>query len=52
MAGEMVTFSSNGGQCQGYLAKPAAGGTGVVVLQEWCGLVDQIKVVLERLAEA
>lgn len=52
MAGEMVTFSSNGGQCQGYLAKPDAGGPGVVVLQEWWGLVDQIKGVADRLAEA
>ena len=52
MAGEMVTFSSNGGHCQGYLAKPSGGGPGVIVLQEWWGLVDQIKKVVDCFAEA
>jgi carboxymethylenebutenolidase len=49
--GESVTFSSNGGQAQGYLAVPAAGsGPGVVVIQEWWGLNDQIKEVCDRFA--
>lgn len=52
MAGEIVTFSSNGARCQGYLAKSGAGGPGVIVLQEWWGLVDQIKRVADRFAEA
>ncbi len=51
MAGEMVTFPSNGQEAQGYLAKPASGsGPGVVVIQEWWGLVPHIKDVCDRLA--
>lgn len=51
MAGELVTFPSNGGQGQGYLAKPASGkGPGVVVIQEWWGLNDNIKSIADRLA--
>ncbi len=51
MAGEMVTFSNNGSLCEGYLAKSKAGGPGVIVLQEWWGLVDQIKQVADRFSE-
>ena len=41
---EMITFKSNGGTASGYLASPASGrGPGVVVVQEWWGLVDQVK---------
>ena len=51
MAGQMVEFPSNGGTAQGYLAKPASGrGPGVLVIQEWWGLVDHIKDVAERFA--
>lgn len=51
MAGNMVEFSSNGGTCTGYLATPESGhGPGVVVLQEWWGLVDHIKDVCDRFA--
>jgi carboxymethylenebutenolidase len=51
MAGEMVTFASNGKQGEGYLAKPASGkGAGVVVIQEWWGLVPHIKDVADRFA--
>jgi len=51
--GEMVSFPSNGTQADGYLAVPAAGsGPGVMVLQEWWGLVPQIKGVCDRLAGA
>jgi len=51
MAGEMVKFPSNAHECQGYLAKPASGkGPGVVVIQEWWGLNDNIKDVANRLA--
>jgi carboxymethylenebutenolidase len=47
----MVEFSSNGGTCQGYLATPESGsGPGVIVLQEWWGLVDHIKDVADRFA--
>jgi carboxymethylenebutenolidase len=49
--GEMVTFPSNGGQAEGYLAKPASGsGPGVVVIQEWWGLNDNIKSICDDLA--
>jgi carboxymethylenebutenolidase len=49
--GTSVEFRSNGGSDQGWLAVPAAGnGPGVVVIQEWWGLVDHIKDVCERFA--
>ena len=49
--GEMVRFPMNGVSGGGYLAVPASGtGPGVVVIQEWWGLVDHIKTVADRLA--
>lgn len=50
--GEIVEFASNGGTGQGYLATPGDGGAGpgVIVIQEWWGLVDHIKSVCDRLA--
>lgn len=49
--GEMVHFPSNGQDAEGYLAKPPSGsGPGVVVIQEWWGLVPHIKDVCDRLA--
>lgn len=52
MAGQMVEFPSNGESCGGYLATPESGtGPGVVVLQEWWGLVGHIKDVCDRFAE-
>ena len=51
MAGSMIEFASNGGKTTGYLATPAAGkGPGVLVLQEWWGLVGHIKSVCDRFA--
>ena len=51
MVGKMVEFSSNGSTCEGYLAVPVSGsGPGVVVLQEWWGLVDHIMDVCDRFA--
>ena len=44
----MVTFRSNGGTAQGYLAD--GGGPGVIVIQEWWGLVPHITDVADRLA--
>jgi carboxymethylenebutenolidase len=50
--GEKVTFPSNGHTCEGYLAKPAFGkGPGVVVIQEWWGLVPHIMDVCDRFAK-
>ena len=49
--GEMIEFPSNGTSGEGYLATPEAGsGPGVVVIQEWWGLVDHIKDVCDRFA--
>jgi carboxymethylenebutenolidase len=49
--GEMVEFRSNGGTGQGYLAAPEAGaGIGLVVIQEWWGLVPHITDVCDRFA--
>lgn len=51
--GEMVEFPSNGGGATGYLALPSSGrGPGVVVIQEWWGIVPHIKNVCERFADA
>ena len=53
MAGRMVEFASNGARAQGYLATPASGGgPGVIVIQEWWGLVAHIKAVADRFAAA
>jgi carboxymethylenebutenolidase len=50
--GERVTFPTNGGSASGYLAKPAQPGPGIVVIQEWWGLVPHIEQVADRLAAA
>ena len=48
---EMVKFRANGRQADGYLATPPGGkGPGVVVIQEWWGLVPHIKGICDRLA--
>jgi len=49
--GEIIEFPSNGDADRGYLALPATGsGPGVIVIQEWWGLVDHIKDVCDRFA--
>jgi carboxymethylenebutenolidase len=51
MAGRMVQFPSNGGTTSGYLSTPQSGkGPGVLVIQEWWGLVGHIKNVCDRFA--
>ncbi len=51
--GEMIEFPSNGHTCAGYLAVPGGGsGPGVVVIQEYWGLVGHIKELCDRLAAA
>jgi carboxymethylenebutenolidase len=53
MNGKMIEFTANGGTANGYLAIPAAGnGIGVIVLQEWWGLVPHIKDIADRFAAA
>ena len=49
----MIQFACNGSTYEGYLARPATGhGKGVIVLQEWWGLVGHIKSVVDRFAQA
>jgi carboxymethylenebutenolidase len=51
MPGEAVQFASNGGRAEGYLAVPeSGGGAGVVVIQEWWGLVPHVRDVCDRFA--
>jgi carboxymethylenebutenolidase len=53
--GQMTSFKRpDGKEVKGYLAEPAAGGKapGIVVIQEWWGLNDQIKGVADKLAAA
>ncbi|MGD9892115.1 MAG: dienelactone hydrolase family protein [Dehalococcoidia bacterium] len=48
---EMVQFANDGRQVAGYLARPSTeGAPGVIVIQEWWGLVDHIKDVADRFA--
>ncbi len=52
---QMINFKRpDGKECSGYYVEPAAGeeAPGVVVIQEWWGLNDQIKGVADRLASA
>lgn len=51
--GQLITFKRpDGADCNGYLTGPAGNDAtpGVVVIQEWWGLNDQIKGVVERFA--
>lgn len=53
MAGTMIEFKANGRTAAGYLALPASGtGPGVLVIQEYWGLVPHIKDVADRFAAA
>ena len=53
--GEIIEFPSNGSPGQGYIAIPTGGAAetvAVIVIQEWWGLVDQIKHTCDRFAAA
>jgi carboxymethylenebutenolidase len=53
--GELIQFKRPDGKtCPGYLAKPAKGdkAPGIVVIQEWWGMNDQIKKTADRFAQA
>lgn len=53
MASEMVEFVSGSGSAQGYLAIPdKPNGKALLVVQEWWGLVDEIKGIADRYAAA
>lgn len=45
-----VTFASEAGQAKGVLARPGKGVPGIIVLQEWWGLVPHIQDVAGRFA--
>ncbi|MEN8182762.1 MAG: dienelactone hydrolase family protein [Myxococcota bacterium] len=50
-AGSDIEFQSNGDRVRGYLATPASeSGPGVLVIQEWWGLVDHVRDVCDRFA--
>jgi len=51
--GQMIEFKRpDGGQSSGYLASAGAGKPGIIVIQEWWGLNDQICGVADRFARA
>jgi carboxymethylenebutenolidase len=50
--GEMVSFQSDEGTSEGYLALPEGSGPGVIVIQEWWGLVSHITALADRFAAA
>jgi carboxymethylenebutenolidase len=50
--GTRIDFESNGGNSSGYLALPERPGPGLIVIQEWWGLVPHIEHLADRLAAA
>ena len=51
--GETIEFDCpDGSTADGYLAEAPGSRSGVVVIQEWWGLNDQIKGTVDRFAEA
>lgn len=50
--GTMITLSHSDTPIQGYLASPSQPGPGVIVIQEWWGLVGHITAVADRFAAA
>ncbi len=50
--GKMISFNGGDREYQGYLAEAENPGPGVIVFQEWWGLVDHIKEVCDRFASA
>ena len=51
MAGQSIEYPSNGNTATGYLSLPDTGsGPGVIVIQEWWGLVPHIEDVADRFA--
>jgi carboxymethylenebutenolidase len=47
-----VEFQANGGTAPGYLAAPESGtGPGVIVLQEWWGVDDSVRKIVDRFAQ-
>ena len=49
-SGQMVRFRAGAADAEGFLARPGATRPGVVVIQEWWGLVDHVKDMVDRFA--
>ncbi len=49
--GSIVNFKSNGNEASGYLSVAEGSKVGIIVLQEWWGLVDHIKDVCDRFSD-
>jgi len=49
----IIEYAANGGKAHGYLAKPDGGGNGkgVIVVQEWWGLMPHIQDIADRFAK-
>lgn len=50
MQGAMIQFRANGRMTPGYVNAHAGAGPGLIVIQEWWGLVDHIKQLVDRFA--
>ncbi len=50
MAQDMTFARPDGGQAAGYLATSGTGAPGIVLIQEWWGLINQIKGMCDRLS--
>ncbi len=50
MQGQIIRFQANGRTAPGYLNLGAGSGPGLVIIQEWWGLVDHIKHLADRFA--
>jgi carboxymethylenebutenolidase len=49
-SGKLVHFSSSAGPADGWVVRPGAGRPGVIVIQEWWGLVPHIQDIASRFA--
>src|SRR5215510_480966 len=49
----LIDYAANGGKAKGYLARPegAGNGKGLIVVQEWWGLVPHIQDLADRFAK-
>src|SRR5206468_6628247 len=50
--GQRISYKANGHTTPAYLAVPGQPGPGIVVIQEWWGLVPHIEHIADRFAEA
>src|SRR5437667_12390609 len=49
---ERISYKANGHTTPAYLAVPGQPGSGIVVIQEWWGLVPHIEHIADRFADA